>query len=86
MTGNALLKKDYWTAQLWLQVCSDPKIFQHCSMSIQIAIQKSVEQELMIYLHYGLTSIQEAGSMLPTDWGYHRCSPVNRSGSSPKSG
>lgn len=44
MTGGALLKKDYWTAQSWLQVCSDPKIFQHCSLSIQVAIQKSVEK------------------------------------------
>ncbi|CAG8897027.1 unnamed protein product [Penicillium egyptiacum] len=42
MTGGALLKKDYWTAQSWLQVCSDPKIFQHCSLSIQIAIQKKL--------------------------------------------
>ncbi|KGO73909.1 Meiosis specific protein SPO22 [Penicillium italicum] len=42
MIGNALLKKDYWTAQLWLQMCSDPKIFQYCSMSIQIAIQKKL--------------------------------------------
>ncbi|CAI7602627.1 unnamed protein product [Penicillium glandicola] len=42
ITGGALLKKDYWTAHLWLQVCSDPKIFQHCSLSIQIAIQKKL--------------------------------------------
>ncbi|KAJ5855132.1 hypothetical protein N7534_007675 [Penicillium rubens] len=42
MTGGALLKKDYWTAQSWLQVCSDPKIFQHCSLSIQVAIQKKL--------------------------------------------
>ncbi|KAJ5260252.1 hypothetical protein N7505_009633 [Penicillium chrysogenum] len=42
MTGGALLKKDYWTAQSWLQVCSDPKIFQHCSLFIQVAIQKKL--------------------------------------------
>ncbi|KAJ6177747.1 hypothetical protein N7519_008208 [Penicillium mononematosum] len=42
ITGGSLLKKDYWTAQSWLQVCSDPKIFQHCSLSIQVAIQKKL--------------------------------------------
>lgn len=86
MTGNALLKKDYWTAHLWLQMCSDPKIFQNCSMTIQIAIQKSVEQKFMVCLHCWLINLQEAGSLLPTDWGYYCCSPVDRSGSSPKPG
>ncbi|KAJ5375766.1 Meiosis specific protein SPO22 [Penicillium concentricum] len=50
MTGGALLKNDYWTAQLWLQMCSEPKIFQHCSQSIQIAIQKKL---LACYLQTG---------------------------------
>ncbi|KAJ5505097.1 Meiosis specific protein SPO22 [Penicillium fimorum] len=50
MTGGALLKNDYWTAQLWLQICNEPKIFQHCSQSIQIAIQKKL---LACYLQTG---------------------------------
>ncbi|KAJ5173573.1 Meiosis specific protein SPO22 [Penicillium coprophilum] len=50
MTGSALLKNDYWTAQLWLQMCSEPKIFQHCSQFIQIAIQKKL---LVCYLQTG---------------------------------
>ncbi|KAJ5847259.1 hypothetical protein N7455_011216 [Penicillium solitum] len=53
MTGEALLKKDYWTAQLWLQVCTDPKIFQYCSMEIQIAIQKKL---VACYLQTGDTT------------------------------
>ncbi|OQE34720.1 hypothetical protein PENCOP_c016G07080 [Penicillium coprophilum] len=50
MTGSALLKNDYWTAQLWLQMCNEPKIFQHCCQSIQIAMQKKL---LVCYLQTG---------------------------------
>ncbi|KAJ5394574.1 uncharacterized protein N7487_012215 [Penicillium crustosum] len=53
MIGEALLKKDYWTAQLWLQMCTDPKIFQHCSIEIQIAIQKKL---VACYLQTGDTA------------------------------
>ncbi|KAJ5441745.1 Meiosis specific protein SPO22 [Penicillium cf. griseofulvum] len=50
MAGEALLKNDYWTAHLWLQACSDPKIFQNCAQYIQIAIQKKL---LACYLQTG---------------------------------
>ncbi|KAJ9491475.1 hypothetical protein VN97_g1778 [Penicillium thymicola] len=53
MTGEALLKKDYWTAKLWLEVCTNPKIFQYCSMEIQIAIQKKL---VACYLQTGDTT------------------------------
>ena len=41
--------------------------------------------KLSFYLHCRLIFLQEAGSMLPTDWRYHRCSSVNRPGFTPKS-
>ncbi|KAJ5463934.1 Meiosis specific protein SPO22 [Penicillium sp. IBT 31633x] len=50
ITGAAILKHDYWTAEQWLLICSDPKIFQNCSLSVQIAIQKNL---MACYLHTG---------------------------------
>ncbi|KXG50567.1 Meiosis specific protein SPO22 [Penicillium griseofulvum] len=48
MTGEAILKKDYRSAHLWLQLCSDSKIFQNCSQYVQVAIHKRL---LAFYLH-----------------------------------
>ncbi|KAJ5392935.1 hypothetical protein N7465_011909 [Penicillium sp. CMV-2018d] len=53
MISEALLKKDYWTAQLWLQVCSDPKIFQYCSIEIKIVTHKKL---VACYLQTGDTT------------------------------
>ncbi|KAI2695314.1 hypothetical protein CBS147332_9413 [Penicillium roqueforti] len=42
MTAGAISRNDRWSARLWLQLCSQPKIFQRCSLPIQIVIQKKL--------------------------------------------